>query len=188
MTAYTVLPTQPEKTKENYQKFLESDFWIALSRKKRKEVGKCERCGGRFDLQSHHKVYPENWWNTTEAMLEVLCRPCHKKEHGIEEKSSVIEVDDSQIPEHAFLGPPTLKGSRFSSWKMVNRARSQKLITRAEFQQLKEQFKQSGRLKAPRKKTRHRRSKKLKEKWRKSRWQSARGRMTGYINRGRSSN
>lgn len=69
--------------KELYYDFLLSDFWIELSRLKRKLVSKCERCGSDNRLQAHHLRYPDNWFDTKLSDLKVLCRECHEKEHGI---------------------------------------------------------------------------------------------------------
>lgn len=70
-------------TKELYGMFLRSDWWIALSRTKRRSVGKCEQCGDRRCLQAHHVRYPENWFDTGMEDLKVLCRDCHESEHHI---------------------------------------------------------------------------------------------------------
>lgn len=72
----TALPAR-----ELYAMFLDSDWWIELSRMKRRMVGKCERCGCKKMLQSHHRRYPDNWFDTRLSDLEVLCRDCHEKEH-----------------------------------------------------------------------------------------------------------
>jgi 5-methylcytosine-specific restriction endonuclease McrA len=69
-------------TKELYAIFLESQWWRDLSSFKRRSVGKCERCGSKKHLQSHHKVYRQNWFDTEPGDLEVLCRNCHNAEHG----------------------------------------------------------------------------------------------------------
>jgi hypothetical protein len=53
------------RTAEEYAKFLLTPFWVDLSARKRRLVGKCEECGGRHHLQSHHKWYPDNWFETT---------------------------------------------------------------------------------------------------------------------------
>lgn len=70
-------------TKELYGMFLTSDWWIRLSRTKRRMIGKCEQCGKDRTLESHHVRYPENWFDTQLSDLRVLCRDCHEREHGI---------------------------------------------------------------------------------------------------------
>ncbi len=69
--------------KQAYRRFLQSDFWKGLSAKHKATSKGCERCGSRDRLQSHHKFYREDWYQTEIGDLEVLCRKCHRKAHGI---------------------------------------------------------------------------------------------------------
>lgn len=69
--------------RELYEMFLQSEWWADLSRRKRSQVKTCERCGSPKRLQSHHRFYRDNWFDTQLSDLEVLCRPCHRTEHGI---------------------------------------------------------------------------------------------------------
>ena len=64
-----------------YRGFLASAFWRELSARKRARVGRCERCGRRGGLQAHHHRYPEDWFDTTERDLTVLCADCHARAH-----------------------------------------------------------------------------------------------------------
>lgn len=80
--------------KELYGLFLDSDWWINLSRLKRRLVGKCEKCGTTNLLQAHHVRYPDHWFDTELEDLRVLCRACHRKEHGIS------DIDQSIPPSH----------------------------------------------------------------------------------------
>jgi len=66
-----------------YRKFLQTQFWKDLSKRKRESVGCCENCGDTQKLQSHHKEYPKRWEDTTFEHLIVLCRTCHRIEHGL---------------------------------------------------------------------------------------------------------
>jgi 5-methylcytosine-specific restriction endonuclease McrA len=66
---------------EAYAKYLESDHWKDLRRRKLAESGYQCRCGAREDLQVHHKCYRDSWYDTELFELEVLCRPCHQLEH-----------------------------------------------------------------------------------------------------------
>ncbi len=72
--------------KELYVEFLESAWWKELSARKKAIVGRCEKCGARNDLQSHHIRYRASWFDTVLEDLQVLCRVCHEREHkGIEQ-------------------------------------------------------------------------------------------------------
>lgn len=42
---------------------------------------KCERCPGTKPLEVHHITY-DRIYNEDTDDLEVLCKPCHDKEHG----------------------------------------------------------------------------------------------------------
>ena len=68
---------------EAYRNFLRSDFWKELSLRKRNSIWKCELCGSRKFLQSHHRFYRGYWYDTRLEDLQVLCRKCHRAEHGI---------------------------------------------------------------------------------------------------------
>lgn len=107
-------------TRELYGLFLGSDFWVNLSRNKRRQIGKCERCGSVSRLESHHKFYRENWFDTLPDDLEVLCRGCHEKQHGIQETVKTPE-------------PTTTYHSWIRTWKDLQRARSSRQITRKTF-------------------------------------------------------
>src|SRR5437660_4984924 len=107
-------------TKELYAMFLESDWWHELSKRKKASVGrKCEKCGARKRLTSHHLRYPANWFDTVAADLKVLCWPCHQKTH----------------PDKALCQPKKVpKPARErSSLKQIQTERSRGLITRQEF-------------------------------------------------------
>ena len=99
-------------TRETYADFLECEWWKRLSRAKRNHVGKCEECGSRNLLQSHHKRYPINLFDTTFDDLKVLCRPCHEKEHQIVPVNGEMEIADDKIPAHAFSPTPPPMPSR----------------------------------------------------------------------------
>lgn len=109
-------------TKELYAEFLGSDFWVCLSRQKRKQVGKCERCGSKHRLQSHHVRYPENWFDTRLEDLEVLCRKCHARHHGKSTRKTKRAERSKKIR---------------SPWKTVCHLRSHKLIDRDKFEEMR---------------------------------------------------
>ncbi len=68
--------------RERYQEFLRTPFWKDLSQRKIASVGKCEECGFHLHLQAHHRFYRKNWFDTQLEDLQVLCRTCHRIEHG----------------------------------------------------------------------------------------------------------
>jgi len=80
--------------RQRYREFLKSDFWKELAARKRALVKKCERCGSKKSLQCHHLEYPKDWFQTTLEQLQVLCRQCHKKEHGINTYPFMMYRDD----------------------------------------------------------------------------------------------
>lgn len=65
--------------------YLKSEQWAtvrleALAREK----GKCQICGEEsLSNDAHHIWYPENIYETTEAQLVILCRPCHDFLHSL---------------------------------------------------------------------------------------------------------
>jgi hypothetical protein len=79
-----------KQKKEEYALYLKSPKWNT----KRKEIfkdrnGHCERCKidvSKIIYQVHHKTY-KNIFNEPNEDLELLCKPCHEKEHGITKKS-----------------------------------------------------------------------------------------------------
>lgn len=61
----------------NHWAWKEKAEWIKHIRNNR-----CERCGDKKYLHVHHKDY-KSLGNETKDDVEVLCKDCHKKEHGI---------------------------------------------------------------------------------------------------------
>ena len=76
--------------KKEYHKYLRSKEWATIKADLIQTRGnKCERCGSvrkylRY-LHIHHLTY-DNIGNEEPEDLEILCAPCHRKEHGIEKK------------------------------------------------------------------------------------------------------
>ena len=71
-----------EINRQEYKAYLLTDHWASVRRRKLFEADfKCEKCGRLNGLQVHHKTY---FRRGAEEMkdLEVLCNPCHKREHG----------------------------------------------------------------------------------------------------------
>ena len=62
--------------------YLRSPHWKALRRLKISSVGyRCEKCKTRGRLDVHH-IHYRNLGNEKLSQLRVLCRACHRKEHG----------------------------------------------------------------------------------------------------------
>jgi hypothetical protein len=71
----------------NYKEFLSTVFWADIRDAKFKINPRCERCGESRWIQVHHKFYrKESFYSVQIGDLETLCRPCHEKEHGINQK------------------------------------------------------------------------------------------------------
>lgn len=56
------------KQKE-YRKFLKSEFWVELSGRVKRRVGKCQRCGSKRKLHAHHVIYRSSWYETVELVM-----------------------------------------------------------------------------------------------------------------------
>lgn len=67
-----------------YKDYLLTPEWNAKRRDMlRLSDKRCERCGKENSvLHVHHQTY-ERLGRELQSDLEVLCRPCHQKEHGI---------------------------------------------------------------------------------------------------------
>jgi HNH endonuclease len=69
----------------DYSTFLRTKYWQYVSfTVKYNNINRCLFCGGRDDLESHHKTYIRHgmehvYW---ESDLIPLCRVCHQKEHS----------------------------------------------------------------------------------------------------------
>ena len=77
--------TKKSKSKRlrKYHKYLLSDEWAQLKIDIFAARGKsCERCGSKSSVQVHHLTY-KNIFNEEPEDLLILCRNCHKDEHGI---------------------------------------------------------------------------------------------------------
>lgn len=67
--------------KQQYIRYLKSVHWIKTRWFVLKYVRSlCERCGGIYKLNVHHKTY-EHLGHEKLEDLEVLCRECHARQH-----------------------------------------------------------------------------------------------------------
>lgn len=75
-------------TKEEYQKYLQSDHWRALRNLKLEQSGKeCKICGSNKEIEVHHLQY-HNLYDVCLGDLQVLCRYCHTLYHKFKKNKS----------------------------------------------------------------------------------------------------
>lgn len=76
--------------KQRHDEDLQDPRWHAFrGRIMHERGGHCERCTDlkHAQLNVHHKLYDErHLWEYNDDEVELLCRKCHKAEHGIESK------------------------------------------------------------------------------------------------------
>lgn len=73
----------PATPRPDYYAYLESEQWRILRHRKFIQQGaRCERCG-ELGRDVHHKHY-RTLGRENLSDLELLCRPCHEQEHGLE--------------------------------------------------------------------------------------------------------
>lgn len=69
-----------------YQKYLQSTEWAQLKIDIYAARGRaCQKCGSKLSLQIHHLHYRNIFKEEPEDLI-ILCRACHRHEHGIKEK------------------------------------------------------------------------------------------------------
>ena len=72
-----------ELAKSEHRRVLESSRWRALrERCLRRSGGRCELCGQDRYLEVHHLTY-ERAGRERLGDLQVLCRRCHERAHGL---------------------------------------------------------------------------------------------------------
>lgn len=77
---------------KSYEEYLSSVHWSNLRDAKLKQHGSfCCRCKRGDHLQIHHVIYRSRWEDSKLEDLEVLCRRCHEKHHGIKRKKKKKE-------------------------------------------------------------------------------------------------
>ena len=103
--------------------YLLSDHWKKLKARKYKQVGrKCEKCDTTKKLQVHHLEY-RSVFDVQLGDLQVLCRPCHRKEHGLaKEKPKKARRESKPKP------PKTKLGKLIDHRKRFIRMRAFKLL------------------------------------------------------------
>lgn len=65
-----------------YQEFLRTPYWKAISAYLKIVKKKCEKCGSKLNLHTHHKTYEHHGYEVLHLEdLEVVCSNCHCKMH-----------------------------------------------------------------------------------------------------------
>lgn len=66
-----------------YEEYLASPWWSARKAAVIRVRGEqCKRCGCRYGLELHHRSYARLGHELPED-VELLCLPCHRREHGL---------------------------------------------------------------------------------------------------------
>ena len=69
--------------RDKYISYLKSDKWKSIKRMMLIiKDNKCENCKSETALEIHHKTY-KRLYKEKYKDLQVLCKICHKKTHGI---------------------------------------------------------------------------------------------------------
>lgn len=83
----------------DYRKYLATKDWkqtrayrVALA------GGRCEECGADRVLQAHHNTYDRVEREMLDD-LDVLCRPCHMREHGTQPKERPMSATNGAVTE-----------------------------------------------------------------------------------------
>jgi len=83
----------------NYQDFLRTPYWKAISEKKKKQAEfKCNLCNGSEKLACHHRTYETHGYEHDNLQdLIILCDECHKKFHDIETSRTIYHAKDGTV-------------------------------------------------------------------------------------------
>lgn len=72
----------------SYPDFMQTPYWKAISVYKKIKEGKCEICGNKFELHTHHKTYENHGYEIYHLDdLQVVCGFCHYKIHKGDKKN-----------------------------------------------------------------------------------------------------
>lgn len=67
-----------------YREYLKSDHWRGLRLEAFQTYGrKCAKCPATCRLDVHHLKYRHPWTLGIVQDLQILCRACHEREHGV---------------------------------------------------------------------------------------------------------
>jgi hypothetical protein len=93
-----------------YREYLQTPWWRRRSDRRIRQAGsRCERCGGRSRLESHHRTKEayERLGAERDIDLEVLCRDCHEGTHVDETRRHNLGVYLKLASETLRLDQPT---------------------------------------------------------------------------------
>jgi len=78
---------------DEYKRYLVSAQWqVTRARAIIRAGGRCERCAATQQLEAHHLTY-ERLGREKPEDLEILCRKCHRRYHGL----PVARADMNQL-------------------------------------------------------------------------------------------
>ena len=66
----------------NYSEYIKSEHWRLLRGAKLQVSPRCEKCGGKEELEVHHVIYASDLHLTKISELKTLCHHCHILEHA----------------------------------------------------------------------------------------------------------
>lgn len=118
------------ESQEKYRKFLQTDLWKSLSKRRKLGIVRCESCRKKAkNLECHHVRYPARWEDTKVTDLIVLCRACHREMHGLSTRGW-IEYGGRTDKENAIFHRTFCLRRRLSEGKKL-RDRDVKFLNRA---------------------------------------------------------
>jgi len=81
---------------EQYKKYIRSDEW-QQKRKERLALDNhcCRNCGGKVELEVHHKSYGSFLVESVSDDLVTLCKACHDKKTLLDRKNRTVVTDVS---------------------------------------------------------------------------------------------
>jgi 5-methylcytosine-specific restriction endonuclease McrA len=88
--------------KEDYSKFLKSEYWAKVRKKVlARDCNKCQFCGSKKRLEIHHYSY-KNHLNELNHLddLITLCKSCHEYTHEPDDYNEMIEAEILRLMEN----------------------------------------------------------------------------------------
>jgi hypothetical protein len=108
-------------TKENYQKYLKSEWWSVVRKEMLKLFPACQQCDFPYELNVHHKTYERLWKEKIPDDLEVLCQSCHSRHHFAADVESGLYRDFIPLDDRNRLADKIRMQTRESREKNSNR-------------------------------------------------------------------